>query len=185
MSQHYDMLVIGSGPGGKRAAIQAAKLGKSVAIIEKLSIIGGVTVHTGTIPSKTLREAVLYLTGWTQRGLYGHSYRLKQHLTIDDLMQRLEITIRNEVTVIEHQLARNGVVVVKGMASFLDANTLEVATLDGEIEKLSADRIVIAVGTAPMRPASVPFDDETIIDSDGILKLKKINATLKIEEKPR
>ncbi len=180
MSQHYDMLVIGSGPGGKRAAIQAAKLGKTVAIIEKLSIIGGVTVHTGTIPSKTLREAVLYLTGWTQRGLYGHSYRLKQHLTIDDLMQRLEITIRNEVTVIEHQLARNGVVVIKGMASFLDANTLEVATLDGEIEKFSADRIVIAVGTAPMRPASVPFDDETIIDSDGILKLKKIPKSLAI-----
>ncbi|MFM9913362.1 MAG: Si-specific NAD(P)(+) transhydrogenase [Methylophilaceae bacterium] len=180
MSQNYDMLVVGSGPGGKRAAIQAAKLGKKVAIIEKLRIIGGVTVHTGTIPSKTLREAVLYLTGWTQRGLYGHSYRLKQHLTIDDLMQRLEITIRNEVTVIEHQLARNGVTVIKGMASFIDANTLEVATLEGEIEKYSADRIVIAVGTAPMRPASVPFDDETIIDSDGILKLKKIPKSLTI-----
>ena len=115
MKQQFDLLVIGSGPGGKRAAIQAAKLGKNVAIIEGRGIIGGVTVHTGTIPSKTLREAVLYLTGWTQRGLYGHSYRLKQHLTIEDLMQRLEITIRNEVTVIEHQLARNGVNVRVGL----------------------------------------------------------------------
>ena len=180
MSQNYDLLVIGSGPGGKRAAIQAAKLGKRVAIIEGRNIIGGVTVHTGTIPSKTLREAVLYLTGWTQRGLYGHSYRLKQHLTIDDLMQRLQITIRNEVTVIEHQLARNGVVVIKGWASFVDANTLEVALHDGETETFTAERIVIAVGTNPMRPANVPFDDETIIDSDGILKLNKIPRSLTI-----
>jgi NAD(P) transhydrogenase len=180
MNQNYDLLVIGSGPGGKRAAIQAAKLGKKVAIIEGRSIIGGVTVHTGTIPSKTLREAVLYLTGWTQRGLYGHSYRLKQHLTIDDLMQRLQITIRNEVTVIEHQLARNGVAVFKGWASFVDPNTLEVALLDGEVERFTAERIVIAVGTNPMRPAKVPFDDETIIDSDGILQLKKIPRSLTI-----
>ena len=180
MKQQFDLLVIGSGPGGKRAAIQAAKLGKNVAIIEGRGIIGGVTVHTGTIPSKTLREAVLYLTGWTQRGLYGHSYRLKQHLTIEDLMQRLEITIRNEVTVIEHQLARNGVNVIKGWASFVDANTVEVATPDDELLQLSAEHIVIAVGTAPLRPKSIPFDDETIIDSDGILKLKKIPRSLTI-----
>ncbi|HEY8084985.1 MAG TPA: Si-specific NAD(P)(+) transhydrogenase [Methylophilaceae bacterium] len=180
MHQQFDILVIGSGPGGKRAAIQAAKLGKRVAIIEGLKVIGGVTVHTGTIPSKTLREAVLYLTGWTQRGLYGHSYRLKTHLTIDDLMQRLEITIRNEVTVIEHQLARNGVTTIHGWASFVDANTVEVATPEGDFFKYTAERIVIAVGTAPLRPKTIPFDDETIIDSDGILKLKKIPRSLTI-----
>lgn len=180
MMNQFDLLVIGSGPGGKRAAIQAAKLGKTVAIIESRRVVGGVTVHTGTIPSKTLREAVLYLTGWTQRGLYGHSYRLKQHLTVDDLMQRLEITIRNEVTVIEHQLARNGVITIKGWASFLDPHTLEVATLEGDTEKYQAERIVIAVGTTPMRPQAVPFDDQTIIDSDGILKIKKIPRNLTI-----
>jgi NAD(P) transhydrogenase len=180
MIQQFDLLIIGSGPGGKRAAIQAAKLGKSVAIIEGRSVIGGVTVHTGTIPSKTLREAVLYLTGWTQRGLYGHSYRLKQHLTIDDLMQRLEITIRNEVTVIEHQLARNGVTIIKGWGSFVDTNTIEVVTPEEERIKYTADRIIIAVGTSPLRPKNIPFDDETIIDSDGILKLKKIPRSLTI-----
>ncbi len=180
MSNEYDLLVIGSGPGGKRAAIQAAKLGKKVAIIEGRRVVGGVTVHTGTIPSKTLREAVLYLTGWTQRGLYGHSYRLKQHLTIDDLMQRLEITIRNEVTVIENQLARNGVGTIRGWASFADPHTIEVATPEGEAVRYQAERIVLAVGTTPLRPASVPFDDETIIDSDGILKLKKIPRNLTI-----
>ncbi len=180
MSHQYDLLVIGSGPGGKRAAIQAAKLGKKVAIIEGRRVVGGVTVHTGTIPSKTLREAVLYLTGWTQRGLYGHSYRLKQHLTVDDLMQRLEITIRNEVTVIESQLARNGVGTIKGWASFVDANTIEVAPPEGDTMRYTADRIVIAVGTSPARPATVPFDDETIIDSDGILKIKKIPRNLTI-----
>lgn len=180
MIQQYDLLIIGSGPGGKRAAIQAAKLGKSVAIIEGRNVVGGVTVHTGTIPSKTLREAVLYLTGWTQRGLYGHSYRLKQHLTIDDLMQRLEITIRNEVTVIEHQLARNGVTIIKGWGSFLDTHTIEVLTPEEERIKYTADRIVIAVGTSPLRPKNIPFDDETIIDSDGILKLKKIPRSLTI-----
>lgn len=180
MIQQYDLLIIGSGPGGKRAAIQAAKLGKSVAIIEGRNVVGGVTVHTGTIPSKTLREAVLYLTGWTQRGLYGHSYRLKQHLTIDDLMQRLEITIRNEVTVIEHQLARNGVTIIKGWGSFVDTHTIEVLTPEEERIKYTADRIVIAVGTSPLRPKNIPFDDETIIDSDGILKLKKIPRSLTI-----
>jgi len=177
---HFDLIVIGSGPGGKRAAVQAAKLGKSVAIIEGHRVIGGVTVHTGTIPSKTLREAVLYLTGWTQRGLYGHSYRLKQHLTIDDLMQRLEITIRNEVGVIESQFSRNGVTIVSGWASFLDPHRIQVALRDGHTAEYFGEKIVIATGTTPLRPKTVPFDDETIIDSDGILKLKKIPRSMTV-----
>jgi NAD(P) transhydrogenase len=135
---NFDFIVIGSGPAGQRAAIQAAKLGKSVALIENRRVVGGVTVHTGTIPSKTLREAVLYLTGWTQRGLYGQSYRLKQNLTIDDLMQRLQITIRNEVSVIESQLGRNGVTVFHGIASFKDPHTVQVTGIDGEISEYVA-----------------------------------------------
>ncbi len=176
----HDLLVIGSGPAGQRAAIQAAKLGKSVAVIEGRGIVGGVTVHTGTIPSKTLREAVLYLTGWTQRGLYGQSYRLKQHLTIDDLMQRLEITIRNEVGVIEHQLTRNGVHVINGWGSFLDPHRIQVATPEGQLLEYIGEKILIATGTAPLRPGSVPFDDATIIDSDGILKLRKIPRSMTV-----
>jgi NAD(P) transhydrogenase len=177
---NFDFIVIGSGPAGQRAAIQAAKLGKSVALIENRSVVGGVTVHTGTIPSKTLREAVLYLTGWTQRGLYGQSYRLKQNLTIDDLMQRLQITIRNEVGVIESQLARNGVTVIHGIAAFHDPHTIHVTGHDGEISELSAEKFVIATGTMPSRPADIPFDDGYIIDSDGILNLKKIPRTMAI-----
>lgn len=176
----FDFLVIGSGPAGQRAAIQAAKLGKSVALIENRKVVGGVTVHTGTIPSKTLREAVLYLTGWTQRGLYGQSYRLKQNLTIDDLMQRLQITIRNEVSVIENQLARNGVTVINGTAAFHDPHTLHVTGHDGEITELAGEKIVIATGTTPSRPSNIPFDDGYIIDSDGILNLKKIPRTMAI-----
>ena len=177
---NFDFIVIGSGPAGQRAAIQAAKLGKNVALIENRNVVGGVTVHTGTIPSKTLREAVLYLTGWTQRGLYGQSYRLKQNLTIDDLMQRLQITIRNEVGVIESQLARNGVTVIHGIAAFHDPHTLHVTGHDGEIGELWADKFVIATGTTPSRPADIPFDDGYIIDSDGILNLKKIPRTMAI-----
>jgi NAD(P) transhydrogenase len=176
----YDFIVIGSGPAGQRAAIQAAKLGKSVALVENRKVVGGVTVHTGTIPSKTLREAVLYLTGWTQRGLYGQSYRLKQYLTIDDLMQRLQITIRNEVSVIESQLARNGVSVLHGSASFHDPHTIHVHDVDGDVGEYAADKIVIATGTAPARPSNIPFDDECIIDSDGILNLKRIPKTMAI-----
>lgn len=176
----FDFIVIGSGPAGQRAAIQAAKLGKSVALIENRRVVGGVTVHTGTIPSKTLREAVLYLTGWTQRGLYGASYRLKQNLTIDDLMQRLQITIRNEVSVIESQLGRNGVTVLHGVASFKGPHTVLITGTDGEASEYQAEKIVIATGTTPARPANIPFDDQVIIDSDGILNLRKIPKTMTI-----
>jgi len=177
---HFDFIVIGSGPAGQRAAIQAAKLGRNVALVENRTVVGGVTVHTGTIPSKTLREAVLYLTGWTQRGLYGQSYRLKQNLTIDDLMQRLQITIRNEVSVIENQLGRNGVTVLHGMAAFKTPHVVQVTDADGAISAYSADKFVIATGTQPSRPTSIPFDDQTIIDSDGILNLSTIPRTMAI-----
>lgn len=179
-ASRYDFLVIGSGPAGQRAAIQAAKLGKHVALVENRSVVGGVTVHTGTIPSKTLREAVLYLTGWTQRGLYGQNYRLKQRLTIDDLMQRLQITIRNEVSVIENQLSRNGVAVLYGNAHFLDPHTVAVVGHDGESACYRAEKIVIATGTAPARPGHIPFDDVRIIDSDGILGLDRIPRSMAI-----
>lgn len=176
--QHFDFLVIGSGPAGQRAAIQAAKLGRSVAMIERRPVVGGVSVHTGTIPSKTLREAVLYLTGWDQRGLYGRSYRLKPKLGIDDLMRRLDITLNHEVEVMEHQLARNGVTVIQGSARFLDDHRLRVEQASGAAEELSADRILIATGSRPARAEDIPFDDEYILDSDSVLKLKRLPRSL-------
>ena len=126
MGMEYDLVVIGSGPGGQKAAIAAAKLGKSVAVVERGRMLGGVCVNTGTIPSKTLREAVLYLSGFQQRGLYGHSYRVKQTITIQDLMFRCHHVIQKENDVYRSQFARNGVDVLEGHASFVDPHTIKV-----------------------------------------------------------
>jgi NAD(P) transhydrogenase len=172
--EHYDFIVIGSGPAGQKGAIQAAKLGKKVAIIERKAVVGGVSVHTGTIPSKTLREAVLYLTGWDQRGLYGYGYRLKPKVTIEDLMQRMQITLQHEIEVIQNQLVRNGVTVIEGLGSFKDAHCIRVTLPNGKPVVFEAEKILISTGTQPLRPKKIPYDDERIIDSDGILRLKQI-----------
>src|ERR1700680_2447286 len=116
----YDMLVIGSGPSGRRAAVQFAKLGKSVLVVEKGRRVGGVSVHTGTIPSKTLRETVLNLSGWRERGFYGRAYRGKHDISADDLKKRLFMTLDHEVEILEHQFARNKVETIRGEARFLD-----------------------------------------------------------------
>lgn len=176
----YDFVVIGSGPAGQRAAIQAAKLGKQVAIIDRQSTVGGVCLHTGTIPSKTLREAVLYLSGYGQRGLYGQGYRLKADLTMDDLKQQLNTTIRREVEVLKHQLTRNGVHVLGGSAEFVDDHSVRVVDGHGESILISADKFLISTGTHPVRPAGIPFDGEQIIDSDDILHLKRLPRSLTV-----
>ena len=123
---HYDMLVIGTGPAGQKAAIQAAKLGKTVGIVERKEVVGGVCTNTGTIPSKSLREAVLYLSGFHQRSLYGASYRVKQDITMEDLVFRANHVIRREVEIIYHQMARNNVHLLTGTAGFVDAHRLSV-----------------------------------------------------------
>jgi NAD(P) transhydrogenase len=178
--QTFDLLVIGSGPGGQRAAIQAAKLGRRVAIVEQQEILGGVTARTGTIPSKTLREAVLYLCGWREKGFYGRSYRVKADITAADLMQRLHATIRQQIEIIRHQLTRNGVTVITGAASFVDPHTLAIVDHAGQEQRCRADFVVIATGTVPHRPADIPFDDATIIDSDGILGIREIPRTMTV-----
>ncbi|NNF80548.1 MAG: FAD-dependent oxidoreductase, partial [Rhizobiales bacterium] len=122
----YDLIVIGSGPAGRRAAIQAAKFGKQVLVIERGRRVGGVSVHTGTIPSKTLRETALNLSGWRERGFYGRSYRVKQDISADDLRTRLHITLGHEIEVLEHQFARNQVNTLRGEARFEDAKTVTV-----------------------------------------------------------
>ncbi|MCA9458865.1 MAG: FAD-dependent oxidoreductase, partial [Nitrospira sp.] len=149
--QHYDFVVIGSGPAGQKGAIQASKLGHSVALVEKHSAIGGACLHTGTIPSKTLREAALYLSGWHQRGFYGRSYRVKSRITAEDLMQRLEITTRHEIEVVQHQLHRNRVETFNGTASFVDPHHIEVTAADGTVTRLGGDRFLIATGSRPVQ----------------------------------
>ena len=169
----YDLIVIGSGPAGRRAAIQAAKLRKRVLVVERGRQVGGVSVHTGTIPSKTLRETVLNLSGWRERGFYGRAYRAKQNIGADDLIKRLRMTLEHEVEVLEHQFARNNVDVIQGSAQFQDANTITVDS-DGVISTFAADRYLICVGTRPYRPAHIAFDGDNILDSDEILDLKRI-----------
>jgi NAD(P) transhydrogenase len=174
----YDFVVIGSGPAGRRAAIQAAKLEKKVLVIEKGTRVGGVSVHTGTIPSKTLRETALNLTGWRERGFYGRSYRVKQEISADDLRRRLLITLDHEVEVLEHQFSRNRVHQMRGKAHFLDPQTLEVVKEDGEVVHVQAKSVLLAVGTRPFKPTHIPFDGVSIIDSDEILEIKELPRSM-------
>lgn len=176
--EEFDFVAIGSGPAGQRAAIQAAKFGKRAALIDRRALVGGVTVHTGTIPSKTLREAILYFTGFYQRSFYGRDYRLKRDITINDLMQRLELTIRHEIAIIDNQLHRNGVRVLHGTASFVDPHRLRVELPDQPAFECIAEKILVATGTRPRRPEGVPFDDEAILDSDALLHLRAIPKSL-------
>jgi NAD(P) transhydrogenase len=173
----YDLLVIGSGPAGQKAAIAAAKLGKRVGIIERSFAVGGACLHQGTIPSKTLREAVTYLSGIPQRELYGSAYRVKERISIADLTYRTQRVIEREADVVRDQLLRNYVDIIPGTARFLDPHRLSVGD-DRSHREVTADRIIVAVGTRPLRPADVAFDDERIIDSDGLLKLTGIPRTM-------
>jgi NAD(P) transhydrogenase len=174
----FDVLVIGSGPGGQKAAIAAAKLGRRVAVVERRNMIGGVCLNTGTIPSKTLREAVLYLTGANQHEMYGQSYRVKDEITIADLAARTQHVVGREIDVVRSQLSRNRVAILTGTGYFVDHNVVEVDDGAGRIQRASAEKIVIATGTRPARPASVAFDDRTVIDSDGIVNLERVPRSM-------
>jgi NAD(P) transhydrogenase len=174
--QAYDLVVIGSGPGGQRAAIQAAKSGKRVAVIEKRAV-GGVCINTGTIPSKTMREAVLHLSGFYYQNFYGANYRVKEVVTMADLNYRVHRVIENEVAVIQAQLQRNGVELLHGTGSFLDAHRLQVENGNGRNE-LQAANVLIASGTKPAVNAKVPVNGRTIIDSDQVLDMMQIPKSL-------
>jgi NAD(P) transhydrogenase len=174
----YDVLVLGSGPGGQKAAIAAAKLGRRAAIVERKSMVGGVCINTGTIPSKTLREAVLYLTGLNMRELYGQNYRVKDDITIADLLGRTQHVIGREIEVVRSQLFRNGVDLLHGTARFTSDHSVSIkAEHDGD-RTITADKIVVATGTRPAHPPTVAFDERRILDSDGILLLDTIPRSL-------
>jgi len=176
--KQYDFIVIGSGPAGQRAAIQAAKLGQRVLVVERFPELGGGCLHTGTMPSKTLREAVLYLSGWRQRGFYGRTYRLKDRVTADDLMQRLTITTRHEIEVIRHKLFRNHVETTTGHARFVSPHAVEVEDPHGHRTLYAARHFLIATGSRPARPEGVRFDAVNVVDSDHILKMRDLPRTL-------
>ncbi|MBA3529456.1 MAG: Si-specific NAD(P)(+) transhydrogenase [Propionibacteriaceae bacterium] len=175
----FDLAVIGSGPGGQKAAIMAAKLSRTVCVIDSKTMVGGVCVNTGTIPSKTLREGVMYLTGMQLREIYGASYRVKDEITISDLLSRLQHVIGRETEVIRAQLLRNHIELIPGMASFVDPHTLSV-DVEGKASHrtLTAEKIVIATGTNPARPPNIKFDGVRVLDSDQVLILDKVPDSL-------
>jgi len=175
--QRYDLIVIGSGPAGQRAAIQAAKMGKHVALVEKREVLGGVCVNTGTIPSKTMREAVIHFSGHNYQVIYGMNYRVKEKITMSDLSFRVQHVIRTEIDVTQAQLSRNNVEMLTGTATFLDPTHLVVENSRGKTE-LEAPFVVIGVGTKPAVSDRVPLNGRTIINSDQVLLMQEIPRTL-------
>jgi len=175
----YQLVVIGSGPSGQRAAIQAAKLGKSVAIIERARAVGGICVNFGTIPSKTFREAVLHLSGYRERGIYGSSYRVKQEISIEDLLYRVEQVVRSEIDVIRNQMARNRVELIEATATLIDPHMIELATARGHGKRqITAEKIVLACGTEAARDSHIPFDGQRVFTSDDVLKLQRLPRSI-------
>jgi len=172
----YDIIVIGSGPAGQRAAIQAAKSGRKVVVIEQREIVGGACINTGTIPSKTMREAVMHLSGFQFQGIYGINYHVKEKITMADLGFRVNQVVKTEVDVTQAQLARNGVEVIYGAASFLDPTHIKVENSRGQTT-LEAQSIIVATGTRPACSPTVPLNGKTIVNSDQILQLPEIPRT--------
>jgi NAD(P) transhydrogenase len=175
--QTYDLLVIGSGPAGQRAAIQGAKCGRRAAVVEQREVIGGVCLNTGTIPSKTMREAVLHLSGFQFQGIYGINYRVKEKIAMADLGFRVNQVIKTEADVTQAQLSRNGVDVIHGRASFLDTTHVRVESSRGQTD-LEAPVIIVATGTSPADSATVPINGRNILNSDQILEMPQIPRTL-------
>ncbi|HUK18174.1 MAG TPA: Si-specific NAD(P)(+) transhydrogenase, partial [Bryobacteraceae bacterium] len=175
--QQFDVIVIGSGPAGQRAAIQAAKCGRRVVVIEQREIVGGACINTGTIPSKTMREAVLHLSGYQYQGIYGVNYKVKDKITMADLGFRVNQVIKTEVDVTQSQLSRNGVSVVFARASFLDATHVRIVNSRGQAD-LEAPIIIVGTGTKPAVSPAVPLNGRTIVNSDQILSIADVPRTL-------
>lgn len=178
MAEHYDLCVIGSGPGGEKGAAQAAYFGKSVCLIERSPKPGGAAINTGTIPSKTLRETALYLSGLRQRGLYGVDYRVKSDITIGDFMHRERAVVEAAWESIDANLERHKVTRVQGAAQFVDPYTVEVTRFQQAQRRIRADVFLLATGSRPTRPPDIPFDGRVVVDSDGVLMLARIPQRL-------
>jgi len=173
----YDLIVIGSGPAGQRAAIYGAKLGKRVALIEAREVVGGVCINTGTIPSKTMREAVLHLSGYNYKSIYGMNYRVKERITMADLAFRVQHVIKTEIDVTDAQLSRNNVEVLTGVASFEDPTHVKVTNSRGQTV-YEGKNVIIATGTKPASSPKVPINGVTVVNSDQVLNLPNLPKTM-------
>jgi NAD(P) transhydrogenase len=178
MPDHFDLVVIGAGPAGEKGAAQAAYFGKSVCLVDRAPKPGGNSVNTGGLPSKTLRETALYFSGLRQRGLYGVEYRVKSDITISDFMYRERAVVESAWQLVGDNLARHHVTVVQGHARVIDAHTVEVTRFREQVHRITADVILIATGSHAVRPAGIPFDGETVVDSDTVLTLEAIPSRL-------
>ena len=168
----YELVVIGSGPAGHHAAIQAAKLHRRALLVERKAVVGGTCINVGTIPSKTMREAVMYLSGYREHSIYGQSYKVKEKITLEDLLFRVEAVVRHEIDVSRHQLTRNGIEVVNAEASFQDPHTLRLRLPDGRSESIvTAAKVVLAVGTEAVADPRISLDGGSILSSDDMLTL--------------
>ena len=172
--QDYDLVVIGSGPAGQKAAINAAKLGKRVAVIERAGMVGGVSVHSGTIPSKTVRDAVLYLTGFNERAFYGQDYRLREQINREEIASRVRTIVTRETHLIRSQFSRNRVREIDGTGRFLDPHTLEITSPSRTTTTVRGEYILIACGTRPARSPSIPIDGKHIVDTDRLPELSEL-----------
>jgi NAD(P) transhydrogenase len=173
-AQDYDLVVIGSGPAGQKAAINAAKRGKRVAVIERAGMIGGASVHNGTIPSKTVRDAVLYLTGFNERAFYGQDYRLREHISRGEIASRVRTIVARETHLVQSQFSRNHVVELSGTGRFLDPHTIEITSTSGTTTVAQGNYILIACGTRPAQSASIPIDGKRIVDTDRLPELSDL-----------
>jgi NAD(P) transhydrogenase len=177
----YDLVVIGSGPAGEKGAAQAAFFGKKVLLVEKQPVLGGACVNTGTLPSKTLRETALYMSGFQQRKLYGvHAHFGPEEVGVPDLMCRKQTVIDAEIDRIHRNLKRHGIQLATGTASFVDAHTLKIVAPDGGERRVTGQIILIAVGSRPVRPPGFPWEAGHVEDSDSILGLKKMPHSLTV-----
>ena len=175
--QPYDLVVIGSGPAGQKGAIAAAKLGKRVAVVDRLDMLGGVCIHGGTVPSKTLREAILHLTGFRHRSFYGNDYVVRNRISIRDLATRVAQVTEREISVVKDQLRRNDIEFFSGTARFVDAHTLEVEGLD-QMHVVRGNNFLIACGTRPARHPDIPFDGKKVLASDQFFQMDEIPKEL-------
>ncbi|MEP6492543.1 MAG: Si-specific NAD(P)(+) transhydrogenase [bacterium] len=178
MNEHYDLVVIGAGPAGEKGAAQAAYFGKRVCIVERAPRPGGAAINTATIPSKTLRETALYFSGLRQHGLYGVDYHIKQDITISDFMLRERSVIEAEWKLIEENIRKHEIAEVRGAATFVDSQTLEVARFGEETRRLTSDVFLIATGSHPLPPKEIHVDGGVIVDSETVLTLEKIPASM-------
>ena len=180
LPESYDLIVIGGGPAGQKAAIQAAKLGRRVLLVDRQRAVGGECVHRGTIPSKSLRESAVYLSGLRQRTQGLLDLELSGDVKVASLMRRLDTVLGRHEHYMESQLRRNGIELRHGRARFLSPHELEIASCEGGAVRARADFIVIATGSRPRRPPGIPVDHEHVLDSDSILSLIYLPRSLTV-----